>query len=686
MKSPSKAKTTTASAGIPSGVVLLAIIVGVMLFAVLGIYWYITGQDKNDKEYISLLGEQRVLSQKLTKYAGQSTLGQDPQIFGKLKDSYKQFEHGMDMMKGGNAATGMPPAPVEVLTELNAVDALWKKVDANVNIIVSREKIVNGMRETVQIINDKSAQLLALSDEAVVLMASGGASQEQIYVASRQLMLSQRIVNNLNRVLEGGEDSVTAADRFGRDAALFGRVVDGLLNGNKGMGIERVNNAKVRAKLEEVNKLYVEINQQVSSVLERTPEMFQVSEAAYEVVRRSDELLQRISELEAAYLKYMNERRVNAKAGALVGFLALGLLVLMAVQLRREGMRRLKQVEADRIGSEDRNRRNQQAIMRLLDEMGDLADGDLTVNATVTEDVTGAIADSINYAIEALRTLVTAINDTAGKVSHAATQTQGVAAQLAQASDNQAHEIATASSAVKEMAESIEGVSANADVLAREAEKSVEIAKAGTQAVQKTIEGMNTIREQIQETSKRIKRLGESSQEIGDIVELINDIAEQTNILALNAAIQAAMAGEAGRGFAVVADEVQRLAERSADATKQIEALVKTIQTDTNEAVISMEQTTSEVVQGARLAEDAGAALGTIDKVSTHLSDLVVSISEATRQQAQAAAGVSRTMHVIQEITNQTLAGTNQTASAIGNLAEQANGLKKSVSGFKLPS
>jgi twitching motility protein PilJ len=683
MKSPSKAKTT-ASAGSRGLIALIATVV-LMVFAVVGIYLYTAMQDKYDKEYISLLGEQRVLSQRLTKYASQVTLGNDPAIFGKLKESYQQFERSFDVMKGGNPATGMPAAPIEVLNELNAVDAVWKKFDANIKTMLVHQATVTGMRDTVQMINDRSAQLLALSDEVATLMANSGASQEQVYVASRQLMLSQRIVNNVNRVLEGGEGSVTAADRFGRDAALFGRVVDGLLNGNKGMGIQQVKDVNVRAKLEEVNKLFGEISQQVSSILERTPEMFQVSEASYEIVRRSDELLQNISNLETAYLTFIDNRKVNSTTGASFGVMALLLLVIMGVQLRNEGVRRLSQAHAERLESEERNRRNQQAIMRLLDEMGDLADGDLTVNATVTEDVTGAIADSINYAIEALRTLVTAINDTASKVSHAAQQTQAIATQLAQASGNQAKEISTASTAVNEMAESIEGVSANADVLAKEANKSVEIAKAGADAVQKTIQGMNTIREQIQETSKRIKRLGESSQEIGDIVELINDIAEQTNILALNAAIQAAMAGEAGRGFAVVADEVQRLAERSADATKQIEALVKTIQTDTNEAVISMEQTTAEVVGGARLAEGAGSALGTIENVANHLADLVQTISDATRQQAKAAANVSDTMNIIQEITNQTSAGTSQTASAIGNLAEQANALKKSVAGFKLP-
>ncbi|MGE0080485.1 MAG: methyl-accepting chemotaxis protein [Thiohalomonadaceae bacterium] len=680
---PSKAKTNTSGGN--KSVVALIVLVVLMLIAAVSVFILVSLQDRNDKEYISLLGEQRVLSQRLSTYAGQATLGSDPAIFTKLKESYDRFEHNFDMLMNGNPATGMNGAPTEVLSVINAVDVTWKKYEQGVKVILAHRETVTSMRETVQTINDRAAQLLALADEVATLMANTGASPEQVYIASRQLMLSQRIVNNVNRVLEGGEGSVTAADRFGRDAALFGRVVDGLLEGNKGMSIQRVQDAGVRAKLQEVKALFTEIGEQVGAILERTPEMFQVSEAAFDVLNLSDDLLQRITDLEASYLAYIGNRKITSTVGSIFGGLALLMLGGLVLQLRVDGQRRLQQAENERQESEERNRRNQQAIMRLLDEMGDLADGDLTVNATVTEDVTGAIADSINYAIEALRTLVTAINDTATQVSQAAQQSQATAVQLAQASENQAHEISSASAAVNEMAMSIQGVSRNADTLAQEAQRSVATAKAGTEAVQKTIEGMNTIREQIQETSKRIKRLGESSQEIGDIVELINDIAEQTNILALNAAIQAAMAGEAGRGFAVVADEVQRLAERSADATKQIEALVKTIQTDTNEAVISMEQTTSEVVSGAKLAEDAGTALGTIESVANHLSELVQSISAATRQQAKAAANVSDTMNIIQEITNQTSAGTSQTAAAIGNLAELANALKKSVSGFKLP-
>jgi twitching motility protein PilJ len=344
---------------------------------------------------------------------------------------------------------------------------------------------------------------------------------------------------------------------------------------------------------------------------------------------------------------------------------------------REQELRYQKQVEY--------NSRNQQAIMRLLDEISSLGEGDLTVKATVTEDMTGAIADAINYAVDELRNLVTAINDTTVQVAASTQETQATAMQLAEAAGHQSDQINSASERITEIAASIDQVSKNSTESAEVAQRSVQIATEGAGVVRETIRGMDQIRDQIQETSKRIKRLGESSQEIGSVVELINDISEQTNILALNAAVQAASAGEAGRGFAVVADEVQRLAERTSLATRRIESLVQTIQADTNEAVSSMEQTTSEVVSGARLAEDAGTALGEIERVSSDLNELIKRISTAARQQSAAATDITQTMGVIRQITSQTSLGAEQTAESIGHLTQLSSDLRRSVADFKLP-
>ena len=363
----------------------------------------------------------------------------------------------------------------------------------------------------------------------------------------------------------------------------------------------------------------------------------------------------------------------------LIGLAIALIVVLLVLNAKSAHFETMAKVQAEQ------NDRNQQAILRLLDEMGSLADGDLTVEATVTEDITGTIADSFNFAIEELRKLVATVNETAIMVDSAAKQTESTASHMAKAADNQSREINAATESIVSMAASIEEVSGNAERSSDVARHSVEVAHKGGEAVRRTIDGMNTIRETIQDTSKRIKRLGESSQEIGNIVELINDIAEQTNILALNASIQASMAGEAGRGFAVVADEVQRLAERSTNATKQIEVLVRTIQADTNEAVVSMERSTTDVVGGALLAENAGAALDEIEQVSNQIASLVQNISSSARQQAGSAADVTRRTTRLREISEQTGKATTATAAAIAKLSELASQLRKTVSGFTLP-
>jgi twitching motility protein PilJ len=374
----------------------------------------------------------------------------------------------------------------------------------------------------------------------------------------------------------------------------------------------------------------------------------------------------------------------SAWPAAIIALVALVPLILLLKLLGRFNAAIEQQRQAAELQRTESDR-NQQAILKLLDEMASLADGDLTVQATVTEDITGAIADSVNYAVEALRKLVATINQSAIQLDGATRQTQALASHLAKASGAQSKQIGSATESIAAMAASTEEVSGNAERAADVARHSVDVAHKGGEAVRRTIDGMNTIRETIQETSKRIKRLGESSQEIGNIIELISDIAEQTNILALNASIQASMAGEAGRGFAVVADEVQRLAERAATATKQIEVLVRTIQTDTNEAVVSMERSTTDVVGGALLAENAGAALQEIEQVSNQIASLVQNISASSRSQSTAAQSIARSTQVLREISAQTADSTSATSVAIAKLAELSAGLRKSAAGFRLP-
>lgn len=660
---------------IPLGVVVLLLFIGTGALLVIA-----NSQSSAAQQYLIEVSKQELLSQRLATYALGSSAG-DEKAFVALKQYRDEMDASLKILREGSAEKGVASITKlipETTAQLEAVEARWAIYRNQINTILEGKAPISEVTEFVGVIREFIPQLLAFSDEIVTSFVESNAAPEQIYIASRQLMLTQRIENNLSRVLAGGEGAATAADQFGRDAALFGRVMEGMIRGDDSLGIQRVGQGESLNKLREVAMLFSSVSEHVGAILELSPQLFEVKEASNSAENTASGLLDEATVLENQVIAYNASLAWKRGLAIVLGVIALFFLTLMGLIQFADTRRRLAVTT-------DQNRRNQRAILRLLDEMTNLADGDLTVHATVTEDITGAIADSVNYSIDALRNLVTTINRTAVRVSTAAEKSQTTALRLADASNNQAREIASASAAITDMADSIEQVSENAVRSAEVANKSVEIAHKGAETVRRSIDGMGTIREQIQETSKRIKRLGESSQEIGDIVSLINDIADQTNILALNAAIQASSAGEAGRGFAVVADEVQRLAERAANATRQIEGLVKTIQADTNEAVISMEQSTANVVSGARLAEDAGEALDEIEDVSGQLSGLINGIAQTARQQASVATNVSSTMNVIQEITMQTSEGTTETARSIGNLTDLANELRRSVSGFKLP-
>lgn len=657
------------------GALFAILVVSVVLLFVN--FAYINTQSNYDKQYITQAGELRVLSQRIAKNATEAAAGK-VEAFALLKDARNDFETRWGYLVEGDLENDVPPAPDSLAAEMNAVAEDWNSLRDNASAIIDSEQTVLSLHEVAATLAETIPQLQVEYEEVVDILLQSGAPAAQVSVAQRQSLLAERIIGSANKVLVGDEDSVLAADMFGRDASLFGRVLTAMLEGNAAMEISQVTDEEALERLTEIAELFEFVSGSVDEILETSPELFQVREAANGIFTVSQTLLDKASVLAEGFEQRASGRVFNTLIGYVLGALALAAIILIGLVSMRETRIRLAETA-------EKNERNQTAILRLLDEIGDLADGDLTAEATVTEDFTGAIADSINFTIDQLRELVGTINATAVQVAAAAQETQSTAMHLAEASEHQAQEIAGASAAINEMAVSIDQVSANAAESSAVAERSVSIANKGNEVVHNTITGMDSIREQIQDTSKRIKRLGESSQEIGDIVSLINDIADQTNILALNAAIQASMAGDAGRGFAVVADEVQRLAERSSSATKQIEALVKTIQADTNEAVISMEQTTTEVVRGARLAQDAGVALEEIEKVSKSLAALIQNISNAARQQASSAGHISSTMNVIQEITSQTSAGTTATAQSIGNLAKMASEMRESVSGFTLP-
>jgi twitching motility protein PilJ len=556
-----------------------------------------------------------------------------------------------------------------------AADPAWGKLSDAVTQVADARAAVG----TIQAANRESRDLAPslLSELGDLASAAGGQKLEGMtrYLERFELTV-QRVQQELNGLGSGVSDAAPAAQRLADNLEFLNQVIRGLSGEDSGLALSRVTGADAEQRLHTL----VQRNQQFAAAVRKAigaaEPLSKAQGAARTLPALASGLAAKIGEMPAAEGDAASYKPAIL---LLLGLVAVLLGVMTWVFLKSLNARRTTELRVRE------NERNQEAIMRLLDELSSLADGDLTVQATVTEDITGAIADSINYAIEALRELVTTINDSAIQLDGAAKQTQGAAAHMAKASGAQSRQISAASESMEDMAASIEEVSGNSERCSDVARHSVDIAHKGGDAVRRTIDGMNAIRETIQETSKRIKRLGESSQEIGNIVELINDIAEQTNILALNASIQASMAGEAGRGFAVVADEVQRLAERAANATKQIEVLVRTIQTDTNEAVVSMERSTTDVVGGALLAENAGAALEEIEQVSNQIASLVQNISASARQQAVASGNISKNMQVVREISSQTAEGTTATSTSIAKLAALSAQLRKSVAGFRLP-
>lgn len=681
---------------------VLALVAMGALFTVVSI---LTSQEK---QYLTKAAELRLLSQTMTKYALEASqgkrLGGAINPFNLLKEAQAQFDKNLRAFVEGDPSTNLPALTTNAegktqQSALKEIESLWKIFEPNLKVVLDGEAAIEAVNRSVANVNQAVPEMTAESFEVLSVLVDNNARPTQIQKASIQLMLLERINANANKILalqsaasessatkdakksksDGQEtDAESSIGRIRRDTAIFNDTLRGMLQGDKDLGIQKIVDREAVNNLNKVRTNFEVIGKAVSDLVKHYTKVANVHNAANKLTVQSDKLFEKTRDL----IEFLREKTRFSETLNYLAFAAGGVALLMLVFL---GYRLVNDTSRRSLSYEQQNREQQEAILRLLDEIQGLSEGDLTAQAIVTEDFTGAIADAFNSAIEELRTLVTTINETSVQVSSAAQETQATAMHLAEASDHQAQQITSVSLAVNEMAVSIEEVSKNAKESTKVAQSSVKIANAGVATVRRNILGMDSIREQIQETSKRIKRLGESSQEIGDIIELINDIADQTNILSLNAAIQAAMAGEAGRGFAVVADEVQRLAERSSNATKQIEALVKTIQTDTNEAVISMEQSTANVVKGAKMAEDAGEALAEIENVSNRLAELIHSISENATQQSRVALNVSETMNVIQEITTQTSAGTNETAASIGNLADLANELRKSVSGFRLP-
>jgi twitching motility protein PilJ len=651
-------------------VVLLALIAAVVV--------YDTRQGTFSTLYIATAGKLQMLSQRLAKAAQQASLG-NAEAFKQLRGSRDEFAALVKLLAfgGESSGTSLPATSGEVQPLLNALDREWGKTERNATLVIDEEKNLLALGNAVRAINRNNPSMQELTDEIAAVSVQTGGTARQNAIAAQLMMLTQRMAKNANAMLAENVVDPEVAFLLGKDTNTFRDTVQALLQGSDALRIGRVSDAELRGKLGELQTAFGEYQRAVSSILGNQARLVGAKRATFEIFNDSETLLQSAEKLGRGYEEELGGRRITYVMLTVMSGLALLMLILIGKVYIDDSRRRAEE-------SERQNKANQQAILRLLDEIGNLADGDLTARAQVTEEITGAIADSINYTIDELRRLVAGITTAAQQVTAATQEAQSVSGQLLQAAQKQASEIQGTGQSVVQMAQSMTQVSRSAGESAKVAQSSLNAAEKGAQAVQNAIRGMNDIREQIQETSKRIKRLGESSQEIGEIVQLISDITEQTNVLALNAAIQAASAGEAGRGFTVVAEEVQRLAERSAEATKHIGAIVKSIQRDTQDAVEAMERSTRGVVEGTKTADEADRALREIEQVSNRLAELIGSISNATEQQAASATRVAAAMNDILAITQMTTDGTRRTASSAQRLTALADELKASVSGFKL--
>jgi twitching motility protein PilJ len=650
----------------------------VLIVAVAALVYEDTQARTRNATFISIASQMQYHTQRLAKAAGLAARGQ-PAAFPQLRESRDQMAEYLKVLRDGGTALGvsLPPAASneELSTRLAVLEKQWPVSQTAATSILAAEKDLVPLAKNIAQVRLGAEEIGTQSQELTGLMTQSGSAPSQVLRANRLTFLSERLGRGAAEIL--GSETIDPEVPFliGKDTNDMREMVKALEVGSDTMGMVALRDNDARAKLAELKKQFAAFEKNAGPILRQLQQLVSARQAGATLVAASEQLHGSVKTLQDAF---QDQRTTLTTVGvAMVSVLLVAVLAATAVAFLADTRRRAAEAETE-------NKRNQEAILRLLNEMGDLADGDLTVRAQVTEDITGAIADSMNYTVDELRNLVTGVNNAAIQVTQKTAHAQSISAELLGAAERQSKEIEETTAQVLQVSRSISEVSSTAEEGARVAQRSLAAADKGRAAVQNSISGMNDIRDQIQETSKRIKRLGESSQEIGEIVELISDITEQTNVLALNAAIQAASAGEAGRGFSVVAGELQRLAERSGEATKQIGAIVKTIQADTQDAVAAMEKSTMGVVEGAKLSDAAGQALSEIDQVTKNLAQLIQAISSATHTQASATTKVAQNMQDILEITRQTTRGTQQAAGSIRELAAVAQELKSSVAGFKL--
>ena len=668
----------------------LLILVGLSVLVLAVVAYRALGQADTVTRQVADAGESMMQSQRLAKSVSQALVGSE-KAFPDVKESASVLAKSVRALKSGDDTLRVTAVASDLQSDIDKVMPLMERAEKNAAIVMSQQTILTQVGAALRTINRQSSDLLEIAETVSSLKLQQNAPPTEISASGQLVMLTQRIGKSANEFLTLEGVSPEAVFLLGKDLNSFKEIALGLLEGSPELQLAGSKDPQTRERLGTLMGLYEQTRVQAGGILGNLQGLVSAREAQASIISDSEPLRRSLEEL---------KRKLSAQSGldagsavALIAAALFGLLCAIGIariQLQdsrqRQGIAEKQQLEAR--GQERDAKRvndaNQAAILRLMNELQTVAEGDLTQEATVTEDITGAIADSVNYTIEELRQLVGNVQNTATRVAQTTAQVESTSTELLASSTEQLREIRETGQSVLDMASRINEVSAQAQESSQVARQSLTAAESGLQAVQNAIGGMNSIRDQIQETSKRIKRLGESSQEIGEITELISDITEQTNVLALNAAIQAASAGEAGRGFSVVAEEVQRLAERSGDATRQISALVKAIQTDTQDAVAAMERSTQGVVEGAKLSDSAGTALSEIDRVSRRLADLIEQISNSATREAASANVVADNIQHIFAVTEQTGEGTRSTATQVRELSRMAEELRQSVSRFKI--